>query len=309
MKKKICFIGAGKTMQKHLEVFSKFKNLEFVGIYNRTKRKAHQIRKKFKINRVFNNIDEMYSLTKSNYVIVVVSPDANFKIIRDCLKYPWTIFTEKPLGLNYVQAKNLIRLSLKKKRKLFIALNRRNFISTKKLVEIIDKKKNIKRNLEIYDQQSPSNIYFTKKVINNWQFANSIHLIDYISLICRGKVSSYKKKLIELNSKQKVLECVIKFSSGDTCKYRALWFLPGKWQVKVRLDKLIYTLKPLERLKVSEFNKSNFSDLKLNYSLDNEFKPGFFSQAKNLINDNKKSNLVDNSKYIKTNNLIKLIYG
>lgn len=309
MKKKICFIGAGKTMQKHLEVFSKFKNLEFVGIYSRTKRKAHRIRKKFKINRVFNNIDEMYSLTKSNYVIVVVSPDANFKIIRDCLKYPWTIFTEKPLGLNYVQAKNLIRLSLKKKRKLFIALNRRNFISTKKLVEIIDKKKNIKRNLEILDQQSPSKIYFTKKVINNWQFANSIHLIDYISLICRGKVSSYKKKLIELNSKQKVLECVIKFSSGDTCKYRALWFLPGKWQVKVRLDKLIYTLKPLERLKVSEFNKSNFSDLKLNYSLDNEFKPGFFSQAKNLINDNKKSNLVDNSKYIKTNNLIKLIYG
>ena len=309
MKKKICFIGAGKTMQKHLEVFSKFKNLEFVGIYSRTKRKAHQIRKKFKINRVFNNIDEMYSLTKSNYVIVVVSPDANFKIIRDCLKYPWTIFTEKPLGLNYVQAKNLIRLSLKKKRKLFIALNRRNVISTKKLVEIIDKKKNIKRNLEILDQQSPSKIYFTKKVINNWQFANSIHLIDYISLICRGKVSSHKKKLIELNSKQKVLECVMKFSSGDTCKYRALWFLPGKWQVKVRLDKLIYTLKPLERLKVSEFNKSNFSDLKLNYSLDNKFKPGFFSQAKNLINDNKKNNLVDNSKYIKTNNLIKLIYG
>ena len=44
MKKKICFIGAGKTMEKHLEVFSKFKNLELVGICNRTKRKAHQIK-------------------------------------------------------------------------------------------------------------------------------------------------------------------------------------------------------------------------------------------------------------------------
>ena len=105
MKKKICFIGAGKTWKKHLEVFSKFKNLELVGIYNRTTRKAHQIKNKFKINRVFNNIDEMYSLTKPNYVIVVVSPDVNFKIIRNCLKYPWIIFTEKPLGLNYVQAK------------------------------------------------------------------------------------------------------------------------------------------------------------------------------------------------------------
>ena len=140
----------------------------------------------------------------------------------------------------------MIKLSLKKKRKLFIALNRRNFISTKELVKIIDKKRNIKRNVEILDQQSPNRKYFTKKVIDNWQFANSIHLIDYISLICRGKISSYKKKLIELNSKQKVLECEIKFSSGDTCKYRALWFLPGRWQVKVRLDKLIYTLRPLE---------------------------------------------------------------
>ena len=308
MKKKICFIGAGKTMEKHLEVFSKFKNLELVGIYNRTTRKAHQIKNKFKINRVFNNIDEMYSLTKPNYVIVVVSPDVNFKIIRNCLKYPWIIFTEKPLGLNYVQAKNLIKFSIKKKRKLFIALNRRNFVSTKELVKIIDKKKNIKRDVEILDQQSPSKKYFKKKVLNNWQFANSIHLIDYISLICRGKISSYKKKLIELNSKQKVLECVIKFSSGDTCKYRALWFLPGKWQVKVRLDKYIYTLRPLERIKISELNKSNFSNLKLDYSLDNKFKPGFFSQAKSLINDHKKNNLVDIFKYSKTNNLIKFIY-
>ena len=86
----------------------------------RTKRKAHQIKKKFKINRVFNNIDEMYTLTKSNYVIVVVAPDANFKIIRNCLKYPWTIFTEKPLGFKLIiQAKNLIKLSLKKKKETF----------------------------------------------------------------------------------------------------------------------------------------------------------------------------------------------
>ena len=65
--------------------------------------------------------------------------------------------------------------------------------------------------MEILDQQSPSKKYF-KKVLTNWQFANSIHLIDYISLICRENF--FIKKIIELNSKQKVLECAIKFSSG-----------------------------------------------------------------------------------------------
>ena len=81
-----------------------------------------------------------------------------------------------------------------------------------------------------------------------------------------------------------------------------------KMAAKVRLDKYIYTLRPLERIKISELNKSNFSNLKLDYFLDNKFKPGFFSQAKNLINDHKKNNLVDIFKYSKTNNLIKFIY-
>ena len=105
-----------------------------------------------------------------------------------------------------------------------------------------------------------------------------------------------------------MLECELNFHLEILANI-ALYGLPGRWQVKVRLDKLIYTLRPLEKLKISELNKSNFSDLKLNYSWDNKFKPGFFSQAKNLINDHKKNNLVDNFKYSKTNNLIKFIYG
>ena len=58
-------------------------------------------------------------------------------------------------------------MSLKKKRKLFIALNRRNFISTKELVKIIDKKRNIKRNVEILDQQYHNSVEQASLSSNN----------------------------------------------------------------------------------------------------------------------------------------------
>ena len=41
-----------------------------------------------------------------------------------------------------------------------------------------------------------------EKEIKNWQYANSIHLIDYINLICRGKIIKLSKEVIKIQKKQ-----------------------------------------------------------------------------------------------------------
>ena len=307
-KKKICLVGAGKTMQKHLDVFKNFKNIEFSGIYNRSKKKALFLKKKYKIKKIFNDITKMYKDTKSDYIIVVVSPEASFKILKKCIKYPWIIFTEKPLGCNYTEGKILINLVKKSKSNLFIGMNRRSYISTKNLMVNLKKQKSKKRFVEILDQQAPNEKKFNKKVIKNWHFANSIHLIDYIPQICRGNIKEFKRKIFKLGGKKKYLECKIKYTSGDECFYKALWYIEGKWHVKVTLKNKVFILKPLEKFKVGKPNKSNFYLLKRNYSIDKKFKPGFFNQAKNLLNKKKIKNLVNVIEYQKTNNLIKKIY-
>ena len=118
--KKICLVGAGRTMEKHLDVLKKFKNIELSGIYNRTNKNAVKLKKKFKIKKIFQSIKEMQNETKSQYVFVVVSPEANFKILNECIKYSWTIFTEKPLGINYYEGNKLIDLILKKNLKFLL---------------------------------------------------------------------------------------------------------------------------------------------------------------------------------------------
>ena len=97
----------------------------------------------------------------------------------------------KPLGYNLDEANKIFLQSKKSKTKIFVALNRRFFFSTQELLKKISKDKS-NRVVEIIDTQTPELFKnrFPNKIIKNWIFANSIHMIDYINILCRG----HKKK-------------------------------------------------------------------------------------------------------------------
>ena len=130
-------------------------------------------------------------------MLIAVTETSVKKIIIQSLKYPWKIFSEKPLGLNYLESKEIysIAKNLKREKDIVVGYNRRNYESTKYIISNISLKKRV---IQIMDQQ---NIY-DKRVINlpmrikkNWMFANSTHLIDYANIFCRGKINDFKKKL------------------------------------------------------------------------------------------------------------------
>ena len=80
-------------------------------------------------------------------------------------------------------------LAKKYKSKSFIALNRRFYSSTQNLINNI--KKNKKKIIVINDQQNIFKLKnrFSKKILDNFMYVNSIHLLDYVSIICRGQIS------------------------------------------------------------------------------------------------------------------------
>lgn len=306
-KKKICLIGAGKTMTKHLEVLKKFKHFKIVGIFNRSKNNAIKLKKKFKIKKIFNSIESMFNETKAEYLIVVVSSDANFKIMKSCIRFPWKILTEKPLGLTFSESNKLIKLINKNKSKVHIALNRRHYASTKFMLRELNKNQGEKRFLEIFDQQAPTTTQFSKKEIKNWQYANSIHLIDYINLICRGKIIKLSKEVIKIQKKQKIISCEIKFSSGDICYYKSFWYLPGPWSVKVTTNTKVLESKPLEKVTLRNLIGKPSKKF-INYKNDLEYKPGFFKQMEGLLNEKFRKKLVNQNDYKRLIDLTNKIY-
>ena len=138
-------------------------------------------------------------------------------------------------------------------------------------------------------------------------FANSIHLIDYFRIFCRGSV----KKIIKLNTfkstfDKKILISKILFSSGDIGIYKAFWNLQNKWEVKIISQGILINLFPLETISIYENNlKIKTRNLK-----KKKFKDGYLNQINDIENYflSKKNKLVTLEECLKTLKLIEKLY-
>ena len=299
---------------EHIKVLNRNKNFVLAGIYSRSQKKIRPLKKKYGSLKIYSSIEDLYHKTKSDLVIISISEDQYKKIMKKIIEFPWVCLAEKPLGLNSREIRQIYELSRIKKRKIFISLNRRFYLSTTKLKKIVDNFSS-KRKLKIIDCQNRQRfeegakkigIIKSAKSIKYLMYSNSVHLIDYISLFCRGnliKISSNNWRI----SKPKDFTVKMKFSSGDEVVYVAYWTKFKKWEVQIRFDKYSLKLKPLEKLNIS----NNFPEIKkINYIKDKNFKPGLVNQSIEIKKFFQKKNnkLVSIENYMRTVNFIKKIY-
>ena len=74
-------------------------------------------------------------------------------------------------------------------------MNRRFYSSTQKLQKILLNNKD-KRIVTVFDQESKSNALksgHNNKVVKNWMFANSIHLIDYFNIFAEAILKKFQQ--------------------------------------------------------------------------------------------------------------------
>lgn len=306
---KVLIVGAGKIGREYLKILNYKKKFEISAVLatsNKNLKEVNILTKK----RIFTT--EKKNIFKKNsfdLAIIAVPVHKTYKVSMWVMKHVKTLLIEKPPSLKLNESIKLLEESKIYKNNLFIALNRSYFEST---ILAKDKLKNLKdkRIVEVTDQE---NVYNAKKaghkkiVLDNWMYANSIHMIDYFRVFCRG----YVKKIIHLDKinstfEKKVFLSKIIFSSGDIGIYKAFWNLPSRWQVKIITKNLLIDLYPLEKISIFIDNKKS-KNTKIK---KNKFKDGFLNQ----INDIekffllKKNKLVTLKENLKTLNLIKKLY-
>ena len=148
--------------------------------------------------------------------------------------FPQPLFIEKPIGYNFSQNKKIINLLKNLKKNCFVALNRRYFNSTKNIIKKLSADKGT-RKIYITDQQYNLKSKYPHKsnnVLKNMMYANSVHLIDYVNILSRGKIKNINSK-IEKKGKVANILCKINLSSGDILTYKAFWNKEAKWSVSV----------------------------------------------------------------------------
>ena len=303
----IYFFGAGNIIENHIRAFRAYKNICLFSILSRTAAKANILKKKYNIKYVFNNYSEILIEKNSISVAVIgVSISSTHKVCKKVFKLFDYCLVEKPAGYNFLEAKRIYLLSKKYKVKVYVALNRRFFFSSINLKSLSKNNKD-KRIVNILDYENSllNKKFYPKKIISNWMFANSIHVIDYANFLCRGKLVLIKKNLISSN--EKLIQLI--YSSGDICIYQAIWERPGPWLVTVSTKKVYYKLEPLEDLSIRDKNSYEYKFIKRD-KFDQIYKPGFYRQAGDFLNaiNKKPSALITLKKSLELMQLISHLY-
>lgn len=281
---KVGFVGAGYMAEEHIKVFGDSPEVQMIGIHSRTRSRAEALAKKYEIPFVYDSIEALYAGTNADLVIIAVKELSANRVCTDALKYPWQVLIEKPAGYDLKDALDISDAAFNFGRKAFVALNRRHYSSTRAVVaELVGAEG--QRIVQVFDQENPRVALESGAhplVVQNWMYANSIHLIDYFRIFCRGEIIGLNP-IIKWDPKApSYVFTKLEYSSGDIGLYQAVWNAPGPWGVSVTTQSKRWEMRPLEQA-FSQLYKSRISEPLSLHHWDTKFKPGLRFQVEEAI--------------------------
>ena len=255
---KVAIIGAGNMACEHLKVFNNIKQVRLVGIYSRTKKKAEKLSCQYRSLKYYDSIKNLYNYAKPDLVIITVSVESIKKVCIEASKYEWKCLVEKPFGYNFDEA-NYLSKNIKNKHNFFLALNRNFYNSTQTIIKTI-KKDNSKRIINIVDNQMiKKNNNHPNKVLKNFMYANSIHLVDFIRIFARGKLVKIKSIFKLKNKNSSSFSKKLIFKSGDQVIFTSYWDRPAPWSLTISTDKFFFDIGIQSQESIEQFKNKKKS--------------------------------------------------
>lgn len=270
--------------KEHARAFTDVPGVRLVGIHSRTRSRAKVLAEEFNIEQVFDSISELYNHTHADLVVVTVSEMAMNMVSRACFEYPWTVLLEKPPGYTIANATEIRDAANSKKRNVFVALNRRFLSSTRSVREEILNNAN-KIFISVRDQEDQKKglaLGHPEPVVNNWMYANSIHIIDFFQFFGRAQVK-FVEPVVPWDPKNpNIVISRLEYENGDLGLYQGIWNGPGLWAVDVHSPEKRWVLQPIEQASVQQRNERSTDSLPV-HPWDISFKPGFRLQAEMAV--------------------------
>jgi predicted dehydrogenase len=281
---KVAIIGAGYMAREHIRAFQDVPGVSVVGLHSKTRTKAEALAKEFGQILVCDSVAELFEKTQADLVVVAVPILAMKAVCETCFEYPWAALIEKPVGYNLAEAEEIEASARARNRRAFVALNRRHYGSTRTVQADLANLTGT-RLIKVQDQEAPVAALESGEpelVVQNWMFANSIHLIDFFSMFGRGKVVRVERTIRFDKVRPRYVAATITFESGDVGLYEAIWDGPAPWSVTVNTDNKRWEMRPLEK---AAFQLGGTRVLQQSQEdvWDSQFKPGLRHQAQMAV--------------------------
>lgn len=280
---KIALVGAGYMAREHARAFAAVEGVSIVGVHSRTRSRAAEVAQHFGA-RVFDDIASMYGETRADGVVVAVSEMSMLSVGRQVFQHPWACLLEKPVGIDLAEARAIQSAADSGRARAFVAFNRRSYSSTRQALAELSAEQG-PRLISVLDQQDMASALASgapERVVENYMYANSIHLVDYFTLFGRGRVVSVQCPIPWTPGSPRTVVSVVCFDSGDVGIYQATWDGPGPWAVAVTSAQTRVELRPLENLSIQRRGERHAVRVEPD-PVDVMFKPGLHRQAEQFL--------------------------
>jgi predicted dehydrogenase len=105
---KIGIVGCGKITDQHVEQIVRIPGTEIVGVCDTEELMTRQLCERYKIRNAYTSVEQMLDDLSLDVIHINAPPQTHQKIGGLCIDAGCHIFFEKPLALNYEEAKNLV---------------------------------------------------------------------------------------------------------------------------------------------------------------------------------------------------------
>jgi predicted dehydrogenase len=280
----VAFVGAGAMSREHLRAFRDVPGVELRGIHSRTHARAEALAAEFGIRHVCDSIGELFAKSGARLVVVSVPELAANSVLSACLEHDWMVLAEKPAGYDLADAERICAAAAARRHQVRVALNRRQYSATRRALELLRGDPGA-RFIRVQDQQDQAAALAAgqpAKVVENWMYANSIHVIDYFRTFGRGEITAVQPVVEWRPAQPGVVVARIEYSSGDLGLYEGIWNGPGPWAVTVSTPSQRLEMRPLEQLGVQKRGERRLEAQPV-HEWDSAFKAGFRVQAEKAV--------------------------
>lgn len=281
---RVAFVGAGFMTREHAKAFAAVPGVELAGLYSRGMEQARQAAAALAIAQVCDSVADLHEKCRPDLVVVSVPELEMNGVACACFAHPWKILLEKPAGYDVADARSIIKAAGARADEVMVALNRRWYGATRAAqADLVDNTG--PRYIRVLDQQDQAAALAAgqpARVVANWMYANSIHVIDYFALFARGDVVSVDPVVRWDPERPGMVVSKVVFSSGDIGLYEGVWNGPGPWAVTISTPQKRWELRPLEQAAFQEASSRRLVPVDAD-PCDTAYKAGLYVQAEHAV--------------------------
>jgi len=276
----LAYIGSSPISEFHIPVLRKA-GFNISSISSRKDSKnIKKFAQKFNIKNIIPDWKKLHDIVDNfDAIMIAVDIDVTCEILNNLMEINKPILVEKPVS---IKSKEIEKIIEKNNDKIFVAYNRRYYNSVEWVKKFIESKSNVSATFFI-PERNQLNFYH-----------NSSHIIDLMNYFFKD-LKLENTTHFTIDKKLSGLTAIFKTKRGDIINLISNWNAPSNFKIEVIHKDEKMELNPIEKAhfyKGMEIIEPTIEDPirkympKLIKESENgdEFKPGFYKQAKVFYN-------------------------